>query len=65
MNAPASVFEYEGEQYVVAYSGGSLFAGAPRGDSVWLFSMKGTIEKADAPSITSLPAPTPVAAEHE
>jgi alcohol dehydrogenase (cytochrome c) len=67
VNAPASVFEYEGEQYVVAYSGGSLFAGSPRGDSVWLFSLKGTIEKADPPSTTttSLPAPTPVAAEHQ
>jgi alcohol dehydrogenase (cytochrome c) len=43
MNSPASVFEYEGDQYVVAYSGGSLFAGSARGDSVWLFSLKGTL----------------------
>ena len=45
VNASASVFQYEGEEYVVAYSGGSLFASAPRGDSVWLFSLKGTLEQ--------------------
>jgi len=50
VNAPASVFEYEGEQYLVAYSAGSLFAGSPRGDSLWLFSLKGTLEQAAAPS---------------
>src|SRR6202030_4812935 len=41
VNAPASVFEYQGDEYVAVYSGGSLFAGAPRGDSVFLFSLKG------------------------
>jgi len=48
MNAPASVFEYEGEQYVVAYSAGSLFANSPRGDSVWLFSLSGTLNEVTA-----------------
>ena len=43
VNAPATVFEYQGEQYIAVYSGGSLFAGAPRGDSVFLFSLKGTL----------------------
>jgi alcohol dehydrogenase (cytochrome c) len=43
VNAPASVFEYEGEQYIAVYAGGSLFAGAKRGDSVFLFSLKGTL----------------------
>jgi quinohemoprotein ethanol dehydrogenase len=52
VNAPAAVFQYEGEEYVVAYSGGNLFANSPRGDSVWLFSLKGTMEQATAPSIT-------------
>jgi hypothetical protein len=31
------VFEHQGEEYIVTYSGGNLFANAPRGDSVWLF----------------------------
>ena len=50
MNAPAAVFQYEGEEYVVAYSAGNLFAGSARGDSVWLFSLKGTMEQAAAAS---------------
>jgi alcohol dehydrogenase (cytochrome c) len=55
VNAPASVFEYEGEQYIAVYSGGSLFAGAPRGDSVFLFSLKGTITPV-APATSQAPA---------
>ena len=43
LNAPVAVFEYEGDEYVAAYSGGSLFAGSPRGDSVFVFSLKGTL----------------------
>ena len=41
VNAPASVFEYRGQQHVVVYSGGSAFANAKRGDSVWMFSLQG------------------------
>jgi alcohol dehydrogenase (cytochrome c) len=44
MNAPVSVFEHGGQQYVVAYSAGNLFAGSPKGDSVWLFALDGTLE---------------------
>jgi quinohemoprotein ethanol dehydrogenase len=50
MNAPASVFEHEGRQYVVAYSAGNMFAGSPRGDSVWLFSLDGEIGPAERPA---------------
>jgi quinohemoprotein ethanol dehydrogenase len=56
-----SVFEYEGEQYVVAYSAGSLFAGSPRGDSMWLFSLKGTLGEGASNSTAVVPA----AAEHQ
>jgi quinohemoprotein ethanol dehydrogenase len=52
VNAPAAVFQYEGDEYVVAYSGGNLFANSPRGDSVWLFSLKGTMDQATPPSTT-------------
>ena len=48
MNAPVSVFEHNGEQYVVAYSAGNLFAGSARGDSVWLFSTSGTLDEVPA-----------------
>jgi quinohemoprotein ethanol dehydrogenase len=56
MNSPASVFEYEGQQYVVAYSAGSLFAGSAHGDSVWLFSLKGTLGDATPATTAATPA---------
>jgi alcohol dehydrogenase (cytochrome c) len=43
MNAPASVFEHDGREYVAAYSAGNVNGGV-RGDSVWLFSLGGTLE---------------------
>jgi quinohemoprotein ethanol dehydrogenase len=46
MNAPVTVFEHEGEQYVAALSAGNLFAGTPRGDSLWLFGLSGTLDEA-------------------
>ena len=61
VNAPASVFEYEGEEYVAVYSGGSLFAGATRGDSIFLFSLKGALtSRSENSSQTQAAAP----AEH-
>jgi quinohemoprotein ethanol dehydrogenase len=45
VNATASTFEYQGQQYVVVFAGGTLFAaGSKKGDSVWLFSSSGTLE---------------------
>jgi quinohemoprotein ethanol dehydrogenase len=61
VNAPASVFEYEGDEYVAVYSGGSLFAGAPRGDSIFLFSLKGALTPSSGNSSQTLAAPP---AEH-
>ena len=48
MNSTASVFEHKGKQYVVAYSGGSVFARSAKGDSVWLFGLDGTLEPVPA-----------------
>jgi len=53
VNAPASVFEYKGQQHVVVYSGGSLFAASPRGDSVWLFSLQGGLGPAIPDAVTT------------
>jgi quinohemoprotein ethanol dehydrogenase len=39
VNAPASVFEHRGRQYVLVYSAGNAFAATTRGDSVWLFAL--------------------------
>ena len=44
MNSVPSAFEHEGRQYVVAYSAGNMFAGSAKGDSVWLFSLDGTLD---------------------
>ena len=44
VNATASTFEYQGTQYLAVLSAGTLFGGGKRGDSVWLFSLKGHIE---------------------
>ena len=61
VNAPPSVFEYEGEEYIAVYSGGSLFGGTPHGDSVFLFSLKGNITSG---SQTPSQVPVAPAAEH-
>lgn len=54
MNAPASIFEYKGTQYVVAYSAGNLFAQSPGGDNVWLFSLQGKMSQASSPFSTEI-----------
>ncbi len=55
VNAPPSIFEYRGDQYVVVYSAGHSSAPSPTGDSVWLFSLKGTLGQADPPNMTDFP----------
>jgi len=39
VNAPATIFEHEGKQYVAVLSAGNLLARSERGDSVWLFAL--------------------------
>jgi alcohol dehydrogenase (cytochrome c) len=59
------VFEHDGEQHVVAYSAGNVLIGSPHGDSVWLFSLSGTLPQAeprDSETTTSAPAPASGAA---
>ena len=43
MNAPVTVFEHEGKQYVLAYAAGNVLAGSKHGDSLWLFGLDGTL----------------------
>ena len=62
VNAPASVFKYNGQQYVVVLSAGNLFAGSKRGDSVWLFSLTGTMSEVTPPDtvqVTQIPSSDP------
>lgn len=44
VNAPPTIFERAGKQYVVVLSAGNLFAGSAHGDSVWLFSLDGQMD---------------------
>jgi quinohemoprotein ethanol dehydrogenase len=44
VNAPPSVFEYKGTQYVTVLAGGTALAGSKRSDGLWLFSLNGKIE---------------------
>jgi alcohol dehydrogenase (cytochrome c) len=43
MHAPVSTVEHRGKQYILAYSAGNALIGSPRGDSVWLFGLDGTL----------------------
>ena len=56
VNSGASTFELNGEQHLVSYSAGNLFAGSPRGDSVWLFSLSGTRDPAEPPVTSGMPS---------
>jgi alcohol dehydrogenase (cytochrome c) len=49
VNAPPAIFEHDGTQYVAVYSAGNLFAGSVHGDSVWLFSLDGTLDPVSMP----------------
>jgi alcohol dehydrogenase (cytochrome c) len=44
VNAPAITFERNGNQYVLAYAGGTSLAPSKRSDGVWLFSLDGAME---------------------
>jgi quinohemoprotein ethanol dehydrogenase len=63
VNAPPSVFEHKGKQYVVVLAGGTALAGSKRNDGLWLFSLDGTMESLPRGSAdpTRPAAPQPVA----
>jgi quinohemoprotein ethanol dehydrogenase len=50
VNAAATAFDWKGVEYVALVSGGAVFAGDKHGDSVWLFSLKGTMNPPETPS---------------
>jgi len=49
VNATASVFQYQGHQKIAILSAGNNFAGSPAGDSLWLFSLDGTLPPSAPP----------------
>jgi alcohol dehydrogenase (cytochrome c) len=50
VNATASTFEYQGEQYVAVLSAGTLYGGGRNGDSLWLFSLSGQMQSLPPPA---------------
>jgi mono/diheme cytochrome c family protein len=52
-NATAATFMHGGEQYVAILSAGNVFAGSPRGVSVWLFALYGTLDPVAPASATT------------
>jgi glucose dehydrogenase len=55
LNAPAMTYEVDGDQYVAVASGGNFQLNFPRGDTLWVFSLKGSMGPVAAP-----PIPNPV-----
>jgi quinohemoprotein ethanol dehydrogenase len=49
VNASASVFQHHGHQKIAILSAGNNFAGSPAGDSLWLFSLDGTLAPSEPP----------------
>jgi len=43
VNAPASIFEHDGQEYIVVLAGGTALGGSKRSDGLWLFSLDGTL----------------------
>jgi quinohemoprotein ethanol dehydrogenase len=54
-NAPPVTYEVDGQQYMAIASGGNFQLDFPRGDTLWVFSLNGTLGPAPAP-----PAPSSV-----
>jgi mono/diheme cytochrome c family protein len=53
--APATTFELGGRQYVVVVSAGTLIGGGIKGDSLWLFSLDGTMGPVPATPVNAAP----------
>ncbi len=66
VNAPASVFRYEGKEYLVVLSAGNVLIGSAHGDSVWLFGLDGPLgpaEPSDTPAAKAAAAGASAAAQ--
>jgi alcohol dehydrogenase (cytochrome c) len=60
-NAPAVTYEIDGVQYVAIASGGNSINNTPRGDTIWAFSLQGTMGPAPAPALATPVPSTPSA----
>jgi len=48
-NAPAVTYQLDGQQYVALASGGNFQLDFPRGDTLWVFALQGSLGPAPAP----------------
>ena len=48
VNTTVTTFECKGKQRVVVHAGGGVFAGAKRGDGIWMFAPSGTMKSLPA-----------------
>ncbi len=51
VNTTVTTFERNGDQRVVVHAGGGVFAGAKRGDGIWMFSLSGTMKSLPAAAV--------------
>ena len=52
-NSPPITYSVDGQQYVVVASGGNFQLNFPRGDTLWVFSLNGTMGPTAAPPIST------------
>jgi plastocyanin len=50
-NSPPMTYSVDGQQYVVVASGGNFQLNFPRGDTLWVFSLNGTLGPVAAPQM--------------
>jgi alcohol dehydrogenase (cytochrome c) len=73
VNTTVTTFEHAGRQHVVVHAGGGVFAGAKRGDGIWMFALHGTMKSLPVsaapgggfgPPRAAVEQPRPVDLEH-
>jgi quinohemoprotein ethanol dehydrogenase len=60
-NAPPVIYQVGNTEYVAVASGGNRQLDFPRGDSLWIFSLNGSMSPVAAPSLQAAAAPAPTA----
>ena len=52
VSGTATVFQQDGQEYIVVLSAGARVDGSGHGDSLWLFSLSGTLDPVDVTELT-------------
>jgi plastocyanin len=63
-DAPATVYEVDGDEYIALTTGGNSIQGSAYGDAVWAFSLKGQVNPLSPPPVpATIAGPTGAIAE--